>query len=106
MVQRAPSHFQTGTFYWAHVCDPLHSSENLDCLFFQHEKLFVIDQAIAFMGGLDACFGRWDTPQHVLVDDCDTLNFETSEHIWPGKSTGLDVICVIGFRIVHHRQGL
>ncbi|KAJ4482266.1 phospholipase D [Lentinula aciculospora] len=64
MVQRSPSHFQTGTFYWAH-----------------HEKLCVIDQAIAFMGGLDLCFGRWDTSQHVLIDDPD------GDHpqIWPGK---------------------
>ncbi|KAI0081599.1 phospholipase D [Panus rudis PR-1116 ss-1] len=67
MVQRSPSHFQTGTFYWAH-----------------HEKLCVIDQTIAFMGGLDACFGRWDTPQHVLVDDPE-LNDDPSEPIWPGK---------------------
>ena len=44
----------------------------------------VIDQAIAFMGGLDLCFGRWDTPQHVLVDDADSLDFEASEHVWPG----------------------
>ncbi|TKY90598.1 hypothetical protein EX895_000596 [Sporisorium graminicola] len=51
-VQRSPSHFQTGTFYWAH-----------------HEKLCVIDETIAFMGGLDLCFGRFDTPAHVLVDD-------------------------------------
>ncbi|GAC95524.1 phospholipase D active site motif containing protein [Pseudozyma hubeiensis SY62] len=51
-VQRSPSHFQTGTFYWAH-----------------HEKLCVIDETIAFMGGLDLCFGRYDTPAHVLVDD-------------------------------------
>ncbi|KAF8916964.1 hypothetical protein CPB85DRAFT_1453067 [Mucidula mucida] len=65
MVQRSPSHFQTGTFYWAH-----------------HEKLCVIDQAIAFMGGLDLCFGRWDTPQHVLTDDQEDT--EGSE-IWPGK---------------------
>ncbi|TCD69038.1 Phospholipase D1 [Steccherinum ochraceum] len=63
MVQRSPSHFQTGTFYWAH-----------------HEKLCVIDQAIAFMGGLDLCFGRWDSPQHVLTDDPDD-----NDHIWPGK---------------------
>ncbi|KAG9315939.1 hypothetical protein JVU11DRAFT_3591 [Chiua virens] len=52
MIQRSPSHFQTGTFYWAH-----------------HEKICIIDQTIAFMGGIDLCFGRWDTPQHVLVDD-------------------------------------
>ncbi|KAN0063012.1 Phospholipase D1 [Thecaphora frezii] len=51
-VQRSPSHFQTGTFYWAH-----------------HEKLCVIDETIAFMGGLDLCFGRWDTPAHTLIDD-------------------------------------
>ncbi|EGO24033.1 hypothetical protein SERLADRAFT_362129 [Serpula lacrymans var. lacrymans S7.9] len=66
MVQRSPSHFQTGTFYWAH-----------------HEKLCVIDQTIAFMGGIDLCFGRWDTPQHVLVDDIE-LSSEKAE-IWPGK---------------------
>ncbi|KAJ7600958.1 phospholipase D [Mycena floridula] len=66
MVQRSPSHFQTGTFFWAH-----------------HEKLCVIDQAIAFMGGLDACFGRWDTPRHILVDDIDESSAQSE--IWPGK---------------------
>lgn len=64
LIQRSPSHFQTGTFYWAH-----------------HEKLCVIDSSIAFMGGLDLCFGRWDTPQHSLVDDPE----EGEEPIWPGK---------------------
>ncbi|KAI0056534.1 phospholipase D [Artomyces pyxidatus] len=64
MLQRSPSHFQTGTFYWAH-----------------HEKLCVIDQTIAFMGGIDLCFGRWDTSQHVLVDDPE----DGEEQIWPGK---------------------
>ncbi|EIN12579.1 phospholipase D [Punctularia strigosozonata HHB-11173 SS5] len=67
MVQRSPSHFQTGTFYWAH-----------------HEKMCVIDDAIAFMGGLDLCFGRWDTAQHVLVDDLEPGS-DGSEHVWPGK---------------------
>ncbi|KAJ8593832.1 phospholipase D [Rhizopogon salebrosus TDB-379] len=66
MVQRSPSHFQTGTFYWAH-----------------HEKLCVIDETIAFMGGIDLCFGRWDTPQHVIVDDPE-LSVDKTE-IWPGK---------------------
>ncbi|TFY80125.1 hypothetical protein EWM64_g3885 [Hericium alpestre] len=64
MVQRSPSHFQTGTFYWAH-----------------HEKLCVIDETIAFMGGLDLSFGRWDTSQHVLIDDPE----DGVEPIWPGK---------------------
>ncbi|KAJ9248649.1 hypothetical protein DTO207G8_7285 [Paecilomyces variotii] len=37
--------------YWAH-----------------HEKLCLIDGKIAFMGGLDMCFGRWDTNQHAIAD--------------------------------------
>ena len=39
------------TFYWAH-----------------HEKFIVIDYALAFIGGLDLCFGRWDNKQHPLAD--------------------------------------
>ncbi|EIW80924.1 phospholipase D [Coniophora puteana RWD-64-598 SS2] len=74
MVQRSPSHFQTGTFYWAH-----------------HEKLCVIDQTIAFMGGIDLCFGRWDTPQHVILDDADMTPQKTE--IWPGKDYSNARIC-------------
>ena len=33
-----------------------------------HEKLCLIDDRIAFMGGLDLCFGRWDTNQHAIAD--------------------------------------
>ena len=39
------------TFYWAH-----------------HEKFIVIDYNMAFIGGLDLCFGRWDNRQHPLAD--------------------------------------
>ncbi|KAI9696723.1 MAG: hypothetical protein M1836_005085 [Candelina mexicana] len=39
------------TFYWAH-----------------HEKFIVIDYNLAFIGGLDLCFGRWDSRQHPLSD--------------------------------------
>ena len=39
------------TFYWAH-----------------HEKFIVIDYELAFIGGLDLCFGRWDSHQHPLAD--------------------------------------
>lgn len=34
-----------------------------------HEKLCLVDHNIAFMGGLDACFGRWDTNSHPIADD-------------------------------------
>jgi phospholipase D1/2 len=42
-----------------------------------HQKLVVVDQDLAFVGGVDLCFGRYDTAQHKLVD----LN----GNIWPGK---------------------
>ncbi|QSZ34076.1 hypothetical protein DSL72_005664 [Monilinia vaccinii-corymbosi] len=37
--------------YWAH-----------------HEKLCLVDGKVAFMGGLDLCFGRWDVNQHPIAD--------------------------------------
>ncbi|BDD59293.1 hypothetical protein MAP00_004509 [Monascus purpureus] len=33
-----------------------------------HEKFIVIDHTLAFIGGLDLCWGRWDTNQHSLAD--------------------------------------
>ena len=33
-----------------------------------HEKLCLIDGKTAFMGGIDLCFGRWDTNQHSIAD--------------------------------------
>jgi len=56
IVMRHPDHnvFENAgdmTFYWAH-----------------HEKFIVIDYNLAFIGGLDLCFGRWDTKQHPLAD--------------------------------------
>lgn len=53
------------TFYWAH-----------------HEKLIVVDYEVAFIGGLDLCFGRWDSQQHVLTD----MHPEgITNEIWPGQ---------------------
>lgn len=37
--------------YWAH-----------------HEKLLIVDDRLAFLGGLDLCFGRWDTNSHPIAD--------------------------------------
>lgn len=69
-VMRHPDHnvFENAadmTFYWAH-----------------HEKFIVIDYEMAFIGGLDLCFGRWDNHQHQLSD----LHPEgIQEEIWPGQ---------------------
>lgn len=75
-IQRSPNQFRQNQFFWAH-----------------HEKLVVVDNMMAFVGGVDLCFGRWDEPCHTLTDDKLT-GFELdqdvprdSEHCqnWPGK---------------------
>lgn len=74
-VQRSPNQIRQNTFFWAH-----------------HEKICVVDHMVAFIGGIDLCFGRWDTPQHSVVDDKLT-GFESSDapkdadhcQLWPGK---------------------
>ena len=53
------------TFYWAH-----------------HEKFIVIDYEMAFIGGLDMCFGRWDAHQHALAD---AHPEGVSNEVWPGQ---------------------
>ncbi|KAL0133503.1 hypothetical protein PUN28_000914 [Cardiocondyla obscurior] len=50
-VLRHPDHARAGVFLWAH-----------------HEKIVVIDQSLAFLGGIDLCYGRWDTSEHKLTD--------------------------------------
>ncbi|KAH7350814.1 phospholipase-like protein D1 [Rhexocercosporidium sp. MPI-PUGE-AT-0058] len=74
-VQRSPNQFKKNQFFFAH-----------------HEKICIVDHSVAFVGGIDLCFGRWDTPQHSVVDDKPT-GFEQSElpkdadhcQLWPGK---------------------
>jgi phospholipase D1/2 len=80
MVQRSPSHFQTGTFLWAHV-SLLLVSLCLVLTYLQHEKLCVVDEVVAFVGGFDICFGRWDTPQHIMTDDPEMTEMDP---VWPG----------------------
>ena len=37
-------------------------------LFFSpHEKFVIIDQRLAFIGGIDLCWGRWDNENYRLV---------------------------------------
>ncbi|KAL1961371.1 hypothetical protein VTO42DRAFT_99 [Malbranchea cinnamomea] len=69
-VLRHPDHnvFENAgdmTFYWAH-----------------HEKFIIIDHKIAFIGGLDACFGRWDMHQHPLAD---VHPADIRDDIFPGQ---------------------
>jgi len=59
-VVRHPDHLAAGVIKWAH-----------------HEKMVVVDQRLAFVGGLDLCYGRFDSRSHELADP--------SSVRWPGK---------------------
>ncbi|PKY56906.1 phospholipase D/nuclease [Rhizophagus irregularis] len=61
-VQRNPDHGPEGTIFWA--------------------KMVVVDSQVAFIGGLDLCFGRYDTHTHEMID---WFPYETKKlrPIWP-----------------------
>ncbi|KAL7126517.1 hypothetical protein ABFS83_14G193200 [Erythranthe nasuta] len=59
-VLRYPDHLSSGIYLWSH-----------------HEKLVIVDHKICFIGGLDLCFGRYDTVEH-KIGDC-------PPSLWPGK---------------------
>ncbi|XP_023680183.1 phospholipase D1a [Paramormyrops kingsleyae] len=50
-VMRNPDHVSSSVYLWAH-----------------HEKIVVIDQSVAFVGGIDLAYGRWDDREHRLTD--------------------------------------
>uniref|UniRef100_A0A3Q2HS71 Phospholipase n=1 Tax=Equus caballus TaxID=9796 RepID=A0A3Q2HS71_HORSE len=50
-VMRHPDHVSSSVYLWAH-----------------HEKLVIIDQSVAFVGGIDLAYGRWDDDEHRLTD--------------------------------------
>ena len=37
-------------------------------VFTHHQKFAVVDWRVLFIGGLDPCYGRWDTKEHPLFD--------------------------------------
>ncbi|EGB11219.1 hypothetical protein AURANDRAFT_7761, partial [Aureococcus anophagefferens] len=51
-VLRHPRHLSAGQVFWSH-----------------HEKVCVVDQRVAFVGGMDLCEGRYDDLAHGLRDD-------------------------------------
>ncbi|KAI8055519.1 hypothetical protein BDF22DRAFT_742098 [Syncephalis plumigaleata] len=67
LVQRHPDHGTNGTFLWAH-----------------HEKMVIVDDEVAFVGGLDLCFGRYDTHAHRLTDFDPNFDMINDEY-WPGQ---------------------
>lgn len=58
-----------------------------------HEKIVIVDYQICFIGGLDLCFGRYDTFEHKVND--------YPSAVWPGKDyynpRRVSSICRYGF---------
>lgn len=54
---------------------------DINLLWSHHEKVVVVDQQFAFLGGLDLCYGRYDDPRHRLDDD----SAEATSHMWVEK---------------------
>ena len=50
-----------------------HPTNKLDLMWSHHEKLVIIDHTIGFVGGLDLCWGRYDTNEHPIYE---APNFE------------------------------
>ncbi|KAG9231487.1 hypothetical protein BJ875DRAFT_516928 [Amylocarpus encephaloides] len=58
------------------------SSDDIVLYWAHHEKLCLVDGELAFMGGLDLCFGRWDTNSHPIADVHPT---DVNKALFPGQ---------------------
>uniref|UniRef100_A0A671L787 Phospholipase n=1 Tax=Sinocyclocheilus anshuiensis TaxID=1608454 RepID=A0A671L787_9TELE len=77
-VMRHPDHVASVVVLWAH-----------------HEKMVSIDQSVAFVGGLDLAFGRWDDSDYRLSDleppktannaEADEVDLSCNALLWLGK---------------------
>lgn len=66
-AQEASSHVFTSTFVHQVMRHPDHMS-SVVFLWAHHEKMVAIDQTVAFVGGIDLAFGRWDDSLYRLTD--------------------------------------
>ncbi|TMS08899.1 phospholipase D1 [Larimichthys crocea] len=64
-VMRHPDHVSSAVYLWAH-----------------HEKIIVVDQSVAFVGGIDLAYGRWDDREHRLTD----IGSVTRSHLEQGNA--------------------
>lgn len=65
---RHPDHVSSSVYLWAH-----------------HEKIIVIDQSVAFVGGIDLAYGRWDDREHRLTDVGSVTRSVAAEQVGTGS---------------------
>jgi len=63
---------------------------NLPFSWSHHQKIIVVDQTIAFVGGLDIALGRWDNHNHSLSD------YNHLHTKWPGMDYTNDTLARLG----------
>ncbi|KAH7412900.1 hypothetical protein BKA64DRAFT_340100 [Cadophora sp. MPI-SDFR-AT-0126] len=51
-------------------------------LWAHHEKVVIVDREVAFLGGIDLSYGRWDTVQHPIAD---AHPGDLDEIVFPGQ---------------------
>ena len=53
---------------------------SLDSVYWtHHDKMCIVDQKYAFLGGVDLCYGRYDNWRHSLTD-----HHDPAQSLWPG----------------------
>jgi phospholipase D1/2 len=57
-----------------------HPKNKTDLLWSHHEKVVIIDEEIGYVGGIDLCWGRYDTREHKLSE----LPNDGKVYTWPG----------------------
>ncbi|KAE8288194.1 Phospholipase D2 [Larimichthys crocea] len=69
-VMRHPDHVSSVVLMWAH-----------------HEKIVAIDQTVAFVGGIDLAFGRWDDSEYEpdKQTELDPEDLTGNTKLWLGK---------------------
>jgi phospholipase D1/2 len=78
-----------------------HSTLSANTMWSHHEKIVVVDQLVAFVGGLDLALMRYDTPQHQLTDTGKVL-FKGQDYCNPRASDFDDV--ADGAKELHDRN--
>uniref|UniRef100_A0A8C1WQV4 Phospholipase n=1 Tax=Cyprinus carpio TaxID=7962 RepID=A0A8C1WQV4_CYPCA len=78
-VMRHPDHVSSSVYLWAH-----------------HEKIVVIDQSVAFVGGIDLAYGRWDDLEHRLTDIGSLLSHSMADFTEAAQDLQADVIGLMG----------
>ena len=107
MVQRSPSHFQTGTFYWAHVWNPSHPVSHAwpDYLFVSMKKCVLstkpsrswVDSTCASDGGIHHNTFSSTTPIRWISKQANRFG-----RVSPSKRT----LFVVELNVIPYRQRL